>query len=146
MRSENECLVFRTVTKMPLSLAQIEHVALKALQYLKVSGSLTVHCIGDTRMKRLNFQYRGKNQTTDVLSFGLEEGETTFAHGHELGDIFISVPQIMRQSRRFSVSPKEEFVRMLIHGILHILGHDHETPSGAKRMFGLQEKLLSQLL
>jgi len=93
----------------------------------------------------MNFQYRGKDRTTDVLSFGLYEGESSRAQGNELGDIFICVPQIIRQARRFSVSTKEEFIRMLVHGILHLLGYDHETSSDATRMFELQEKLLIQL-
>ncbi len=145
MNHRSECLVFRTVKKVPLSLVRIEQIACSTLRVLKISGSLSVHCIGDRRMRRMNFQYRGKDRTTDVLSFGLYEGESSRAQGNELGDIFICVPQIIRQARRFSVSTKEEFIRMLVHGILHLLGYDHETSSDATRMFELQEKLLIQL-
>ncbi len=97
-------------------------------------------------MKRLNNQYRGKNTTTDVLSFSLQEGISLSGSNNELGDIFISVPQIKRQAHRLHISVREEFIRMLIHGVLHILGYDHEKEKDAKRMFSIQEKFLTQLV
>lgn len=98
-------------------------------------------------MRSLNFRYRGKDATTDVLTFPLSEGEDFFENSlPELGDIFISVPQIRRQARELGINPQEEFVRMLIHGVLHSIGYDHMTKDDAEKMFGLQEKLLSQLV
>jgi probable rRNA maturation factor len=141
-----ECLVFATVGRVPISQREIKQCVFQVLTHLKIVGSLSIHCIGDTRMRRLNRQYRGKDSTTDVLTFRLHEGENAFASAYELGDIFISVPQIKRQSRRLSISMREEFIRMLIHGTLHILGYDHHRESDARIMFRLQEKILSQLV
>ena len=146
-KKQSECLVFSTVQKTPFAKKQIAHMASFVLQKLNVKGSLSVHCIGDTRMHTLNYHYRGKDRTTDVLSFAAEEGEKfSFVGDRELGDIFISVPQIRRQARGLHISEQEEFCRMLVHGILHILGHDHDRPSRAARMFGIQEDLLSIIL
>ncbi len=139
-----ECLVFSTVKTQPFTNTLIQSITRKVCMHLRVRGSLSIHCIGDRRMRTLNHQYRGKDKTTDVLSFAAQEGESGF-HTEELGDIFISVPQIRRQARSLRISEKEEFLRMLIHGILHILGHDHDTRAGAKKMFGMQEKLLNQV-
>ncbi len=142
----NEVLVFSTVTKSLFSMSEIRVLVTRILTKLKVRGSVSIHCIGDTRMRSLNSHYRGKHSTTDVLTFPLREGEYIFDTDHELGDIFISIPQIIRQARRLSIQPREEFVRMLIHGVLHILGYDHVQAHEAKKMFSLQEKLLSELV
>lgn len=142
-----ECVIFSTIKSPLFSDREIEEFAYYILQKLKVRGSLSVHCIGDARMRSLNFRYRGKDATTDVLTFPLSEGEDFFENSlPELGDIFISVPQIRRQARELGINPQEEFVRMLIHGVLHSIGYDHMTKDDAEKMFGLQEKLLSQLV
>lgn len=141
----NEYLVYSTISRPLFNNSDIEHRIKHILRLLKVRGSLSVHCIGDTRMRELNRTYRGKNKTTDVLSFPLLEGESAFAGKAELGDIFISIPQIRRQAKELGISPHEEFTRMLIHGILHILGYDHQGEKEARRMFSLQEKILTKL-
>lgn len=143
---KNECLVYSAVRSKPLSTVEIQRCVSHVLKKLKIAGSLSIHCIGDIRMRKFNHQYRGKDKTTDVLSFSLREGELVHGDSHELGDIFISVPQITRQARALNISPREEFIRMLVHGILHILGHDHEDKKEAQIMFALQEKILGQLL
>lgn len=141
-----EYLVYSTVRSKPLTNLEIQQCVSHVLKSLKVQGSLSIHCIGDLRMRQLNRHYRGKDKTTDVLSFSLREGKSISPHAEELGDIFISVPQIERQASSLSISSREEFIRMLIHGILHILGHDHEKENDAKLMFSIQEKFLTQLV
>jgi probable rRNA maturation factor len=105
-------------------------------------GDVSVHLIGDTRMKRLNTIHRGKEKTTDVLSFSTLEGAPLPGEYTEVGDIFISVPQIIRQSKKYKVSIKEEMTRMLVHGVLHLVGYDHVEQKDAKRMFGIQEEMV----
>ena len=75
-------------------------------------------------MKRLNSKFRGKNSTTDVLSFPLAEN-----FERHLGDIVISLPQARKQAREFGSRLQEELLRLLIHGLLHLLGYDHEGVS-----------------
>lgn len=111
----------------------------------KPAGVVSVHTIGDQRMRTLNRLHRGLDKTTDVLSFSALEGDWT-GNGDEVGDIFISVPQIVRQAKVWEVTPKEEFVRMLVHGLLHALGYDHMTKAEAAIMFPKQEKYVKACL
>jgi probable rRNA maturation factor len=115
----------------------------KVLSFLeKDKWDLSVLFCNDIRMKQLNFQYRKKNETTDVLSFML--GET--AHGRYLpGDIVISLEKLEENAMRFKVSSDEEFRRLLVHGILHLCGMDHETNREQEPMLQLQEKILASL-
>lgn len=124
----------------------------------KEAGEVEVNIVGDKEMKDLNFRFRGKNKVTDVLSFAWQEGMTVksgalnktivwhdFAESKSLGQIYICYPQIIRQSKEYSVKPKEEFVRMLAHGFLHIIGHDHVNKKEAEIMFGIQEEIVSEM-
>lgn len=142
-----ECLVFSKIKgQAPVSRSVIEQTIFFVLKKEKSPGSMSVHLIGDSAMKKMNQIHRGKNKTTDVLSFAATEGHWPGKTESELGDIFISVPQIKRQAKIWEVTAKEEFLRMLIHGTLHILGYDHVEEAEAKIMFGKQEKYLGALL
>jgi probable rRNA maturation factor len=90
------------------------------------AARVTVVFCGDTRMRRLNRQFRGVDKTTDVLSFPLEDPVEPGA----LGDIVVSVPAARRQARRSRVSLRLEIEQLVLHGFLHLLGYDHETDSG----------------
>ena len=92
-------------------------------------SSLAVRFVGDRLMRRLNRQYRGRDATTDVLSF---PGEVT-QEGRHLGDIAVSVPAARRQALRAGHPVARELKVLLVHGILHCLGYDHETDGGAMR-------------
>lgn len=80
----------------------------------------------DEKMRKLNKQYRGQDQTTDVLSFPQNVGEKEPLNPHLLGDVVISTVAAKRQSTEHGLSLEEEIVLLLIHGILHLLGFDHE--------------------
>lgn len=97
----------------------------------------------DTEIKRLNQRYRGKNKTTDVLSFSLPEGTTDKTVSHFLGDIVISLPTTKRQAKEYNYTIAEEVLRLLIHGTLHLCGYEHEGVSSlkARKMLKVQEKL-----
>ena len=85
-------------------------------------------------MRQLNAKYRKKNQTTDVLSFFVEDQPLSGAK--ILGDVVISVEQARRQAKERGKTLKSEMVTLLIHGILHLLGYDHEkSPRQAQIMF-----------
>ena len=94
----------------------------------------------DRRMRTLNRTYRQKDRTTDVLSF--PGGETP--EGHHLGDVVISVPVARRQAEERGHPPERELRLLLLHGVLHCLGHDHETDDGT--MERLEEELRERLL
>lgn len=142
-----ECLLFSTVRRTPpLSRAQIITTVYYTLRAEHKNGTISVHVIGDEKMKELNRVHRGKNKTTDVLSFAATEGKWFGKQEEDLGDIFISAAKIRKQAKVWEVSAAEEFTRMLVHGVLHILGYDHITKSEASIMFGKQEKYLKAVL
>ena len=88
--------------------------------------SLTVRFTGDRAMRKLNRDFRGKDKPTDVLSF---PGEAT-PEGRHLGDIVISVPTAGRQAEERGHALEREVRTLLLHGVLHCLGYDHETDGG----------------
>jgi len=93
--------------------------------------------IGDAKMKKLNSRFRGKNKTTDVLSFPIE------ANGKKVeGEIYISLPQARRQAALFGNKAEEEILRLSAHGFLHLLGYDHHTVEERSAMFAREEKYL----
>lgn len=141
-----ECLIFSSISKPIISNKKIQEVVSSTLVRVKRSGDISVHLIGDYKMKRLNAVHRGKDKTTDVLSFSALEGDQVYGAESEVGDIFISVPQILRQAKQYKVSPKEEMIRMLVHGVLHLLGYDHVKEKDATHMFALQEEMVKKNL
>lgn len=90
--------------------------------------TLGVRFAGDRAMRLANRRFRGKDQTTDVLSFAGGDG-LTGGDGH-LGDILISVPAARRQAAAAGRDTEREIRVLLLHGVLHCLGHDHETDGG----------------
>lgn len=99
---------------------------------------------GDSEIECLNDLYRGQRKPTDVLSFSQQDGDG--ATGSLLGDVVISLDTTLRQAEELEVPAEEEFMRLLIHGILHLAGYDHIEPDEAQEMFAKQNELLSSLL
>ena len=86
-------------------------------------GSFSVALVSDGRIAALNRRYRGQPQATDVLSFAA-------AGNGYLGDVVISAPTARRQARRYRHSFAEEVKLLMLHGLLHLMGYDHETDDG----------------
>lgn len=106
---------------------------------------ITVAWVGDAEMRRVNKATRGKDTTTDVLSFPLTTPGAWPGNVQELGDILLSVPEIRREARRRSCTIPEEALLLLVHGTLHLLGHDHMRPTERARMFRVQNTVVSSL-
>ncbi len=99
--------------------------------------SLTIAFVSDGKMRALNKLYRGADATTDVLSFASEPDEffaggesSNFENDHYLGDIVISLEQAARQAAENSLDFDTEIKQLILHGILHLCGYDHETDAG----------------
>lgn len=101
------------------------------------TGELSIALVDDEDMQRLNNEYRGLNETTDVLSFPL--GEDDF------GEIIISWSRAKEQAREFGHSLDRELGFLLVHGILHLLGYDHQKEDQREVMRGKEEEILSRL-
>jgi probable rRNA maturation factor len=143
--------------------ASIRADAARLLNELNVDAELSVVLVGDSEMQALNASYRKKNRPADVLAFSMREGESGLRsqpkaesrkrkagdrdfHIDLLGDVVISVDTAARQAAERGVSVATEVRTLLTHGILHLLGYDHErSPADARRMFALQRKLLRLL-
>ncbi len=100
--------------------------------------AMSVVFVGAREMRSLNRQYRQKDYATDVLSFSYEEAVMDGAPF--LGEIVIAPEVALAQAVRFGSRPEKELRRLLVHGVLHLLGYDHETDHG--QMNRLQTKLL----
>ena len=126
---------------MPESLTR--KIAKKLLSVLECSDAeLSILLTTDKEIQQLNAQYRGKDAPTDVLSFPQLEDEPPDGSAL-LGDIVISMETANRQADEHGVSFQEEILRLLIHGLLHLLGYDHEnvTPAEAERMQSKEAEL-----
>ncbi len=110
---------------------------------------VSVLLVDDERIQSLNQEYRQVNRPTDVLSFPQwEEGEWAQTVGAEpvlLGDIVLSVSRAREQAEQFGHSLEREWGFLVVHGFLHLLGYDHETPEEEQKMFLRQEEILLQV-
>ena len=108
-------------------------------------AELSVTLVDDDAMAELNERYRGKTGPTDVLSFSLLEGPHSELRGGMLGDVIVSLDTAARQAKRGRRSLDDEVLRLLIHGTLHLVGHDHEEAGEARRMRGEERRLLREV-
>jgi len=121
----------------------VEKAALGALaaegrQDVEVSIAL----LPDVGMRELNRRYLGEDRPTDVIAFTLGEGDDV------VGDVYVGLEQARRQAEELGLPVQQELARLVIHGVLHVLGHDHPESSERDRsaMFRLQERILLEVL
>lgn len=104
--------------------------------------AFSVAFVSDKRMKDLNQLFRGKDSTTDVLSFP-HEADQFDPDNNNLGDIVISVEQAELQAKQNGLTLENEIKQLMLHGLLHLCGYDHETDSG--EMNGRELQLREEL-
>jgi len=139
--------VVRRVTARGVSTTLVRSDARRLLAALgEERAELTVSLIGDAEMHVLNRDYRGTDRPTDVLAFALREGRRAPGDDAVLGDVVISLDTAARQARQRSVPADAEIRTLLIHGVLHLLGYDHErSAADARRMRGMERRLLASI-
>jgi len=128
---------------------ELERLAARALEAEGVPkpSELSVMLADDATVHELNRTYRGTDAPTDVLSFSQAEGddfaqpEGTAPH---LGDVIISVDTARRQAAEYGVSLQDEVSHLLVHGVLHLLGYDHEEPEDAQAMQLQEDAILGE--
>jgi probable rRNA maturation factor len=129
-----------------VSRGRVREAAVAALRVERVGAAmLSITFVGRAAMSELNHRYLGHRGPTDVISFGLERSGK---RGAVIGDIYIC-PEVARDNaKRQGVSAGEEVLRLVVHGTLHVLGHDH--PTGVSRttssMWRRQERILARVL
>jgi rRNA maturation RNase YbeY len=103
----------------------------------KIPGDINFIVTNDKELHKINLRYLNTDTYTDIITFSLSEEEKIVS-----GDIYLSIERIMENAARFKVSTAEEFRRILIHGILHLLGREDSSVEGKKQMRRLENKFL----
>jgi rRNA maturation RNase YbeY len=126
--------------------ADVRRDAAQLLRLLELDAELSVLLVDDAEMRRLNAGYRGVDKPTDVLAFALREGAGSPLHSELLGDVVISLDTAARQAASRGVPVADEVRLLLTHGLLHLVGYDHErSRAEARRMFRKQRSLVEKL-
>lgn len=124
---------------------KLKKIALKILDLVKQSqAELSLALVGNAEIRKLNAKYLKKDYPTDVLSFPVEDRWSMGAR--LLGDVIISVEKARQQAKERRRSLNEEMVTLLIHGVLHLLGYDHERSVKDARLMGALEKKIYRAL
>lgn len=114
---------------------RLRSLAGRMLRELDARGAeLSISLVDDPTIAELNARYRGIDRPTDVLSFSLVEGEHAERRGGLLGDVVLGLETAQRQAKRRRRSLDDEALHLLIHGTLHLIGHDHVRDDEARRM------------
>ncbi len=145
-------IVIESVTRLPAILKPSDLLLLgRELSRVLKSRSnreVTLAFVTEKKMQTLNRQYRHIDKPTDVLSF--EPERSTVKAGKEgkafLGDIIVCVPYAKREATRRAMSLREELLRLIAHGVLHLSGFDHATDKQEEKMFGLQERVVDAIM
>ncbi len=126
----------------------LKNKTIKILKYLNLqNAALSLIITDNDQIKGINRKYRGKDKATDVISFAYRENPfPEIKPIEDLGDIFISIEKALEQSEKFEVSIVCEVTKLLVHGILHLIGYDHEkTAEDARKMEELEENILNNI-
>jgi len=108
---------------------------------------LTVRVADESESRQLNREFRGKDRPTNVLSFPFEmpEGMPAAEAGHHLGDLLICAPVVEREASEQRKTPAAHWAHMVVHGVLHLRGFDHEDQADAQRMEDKEREVLDGL-
>jgi len=136
--------VFNHQRKVKIDVDLFQKFGTKAFEIISEAKgrTATIAFVSDARMRGLNKTFRGKNSTTDVLSFPFAADEFETGAG-TLGDIVISAAQARKQASENNLDLEAEIKQLILHGILHLCGFDHETDKGEmnRRELKLRDKL-----
>ena len=107
-------------------------------------AELSLLLVDDKQIQELNHRFLGRDKPTNVLAFSMREGEFTSLHPNLLGDLVISIETANRQSKQSGLNEMEMLTLLLIHGILHLLGYEHEGRKKEAREMAIKQKELLQ--
>ena len=124
--------------------AYLAKVIKKVGKFEKVKNCIfSITFVGNDEIQKLNKEYRGIDNVTDVISFAFEDSEKLNSTIRVLGDIYICIPRMQEQAREYGHSEKRELSFLVVHGLLHLLGYDHQTKEEENVMFTKQELILN---
>ena len=143
-------------TKELIDLKKVGKILKLITAHFGEKRDFSVTFVDDEEIRRLNREYRNMDNPTDILTFRLDDGESfpivwdgeeeEVMEEEEMGDIFISMDSMRRNAKEFGVDEEEELSRLLLHGVLHLRGMDHETYDfSTEPMLIEQERIMSLL-
>jgi probable rRNA maturation factor len=135
-----------SVRRLSVSRARVREAALAALKAERAKDAmLSITFVGRATMSHLNHRYLGHHGPTDVISFGLAR---IGRRGAVVGDVYICAEIARENAKTQGISAGEELLRLVIHGTLHVLGHDHPTGAGRtiSPMWRKQERILARVV
>jgi probable rRNA maturation factor len=103
-------------------------------------AELSISLVNDIQIQELNRRYLHRDRPTNILAFPMRKGEFSSLHPNLLGDLAISVETAQRQSNRFGLDDMEMVILLMIHGILHLIGYEHEGTRRGVRQMALKQK------
>lgn len=111
-----------------------------------LDAELSLLFVNDLQIQELNQRYLRRDKPTNVLAFPMRKGEFPILHPHLLGDVVISVETAKRQSYRFGLNETGMVILLMVHGVLHLIGYEHErTKKGAREMTLKQQELFQSV-
>ena len=136
--------------ELPLKRGQIKKRIETTLRHVgfDVDCEIGIACVDVSESQELNLQYREKDKPTNVLSFpsDIPEEMLSLLDAEPLGDLVICIPVVLQEATEQQKTPSDHFTHLLIHGILHLLGYDHETSEAeAEEMEALEIEILKKL-
>ncbi len=137
-------------TPVDNGLTELAASAAKETLVVEESGEeaeISIVFVDEEYIHHLNRQYRGVDCPTDVLAFAMQEGESFCRVEEELilGDVVVSLPAAQRQSMEYGHSLRREVAYLVVHGVLHLLGYDHQTEEDRRVMRAKEEAVLGRL-
>ncbi|RLZ08368.1 rRNA maturation RNase YbeY [Acinetobacter sp. 2JN-4] len=136
--------------ELPLKRGQIKKQLETALRHVgfEVDCEIGIACVDIAESHELNLQYREKDKPTNVLSFpsDIPEEMLNLLDAEPLGDLVICIPVVLQEATEQQKTPNQHFTHLLVHGVLHLLGYDHETnETDAEEMEALEIAILKKL-
>ena len=139
---------YENITSLEKKEKKIQLLCNKIFDILNINNwELSIVLCDDTFIKFLNKEYRKIDEATDVLSFSQIEDNLLYSSGKTvyIGDIVISIDTLKRNSTEFKVDVNEEFIRLLLHGMLHLRGYTHSDKNPGEKMIIYQEEIMKKL-
>ena len=124
---------------------KLEEIILYTLKKHEANDAyVSVIFVNNKEIKNINKEYRNIDKETDVLSFALEDDTISVSNIRVLGDIIVSLDKVLEQSKLYEHSYEREFFFLVVHGLLHLLGYDHENKEDEIKMFSMQDEILKE--